>query len=82
LDAVLVEGWNEGWEDWFGKSKDYVFDFVTPYPDFDVQELHRYAASKGIKIIMHHETSGSVTQLRKTHGYCLQIYGRLTATMQ
>jgi hypothetical protein len=60
LDAVLVEGWNEGWEDWFGKTKDYVFDFVTPYPDFDVQELHRYAAAKGIKIIMHHETSGSV----------------------
>ena len=60
LDAVLVEGWNIGWEDWFGKSKDYVFDFVTPYPDFDVAELHRYAASKGIKIIMHHETSGSV----------------------
>jgi hypothetical protein len=60
LDAVLVEGWNTGWEDWFGQSKDYVFDFVTPYPDFDVQELHRYAAAKGIKIIMHHETSGSV----------------------
>jgi hypothetical protein len=60
FDAVLVEGWNVGWEDWFGNHKDYVFDFVTPYPDFDVQELHRYAASKGIKIIMHHETSGSV----------------------
>lgn len=60
FDAVLVEGWNEGWEDWFGKSKDYVFDFVTPYPDFDVKELNRYAASKGVKIIMHHETSGSV----------------------
>ncbi|AWM31623.1 glycoside hydrolase family 97 protein [Hymenobacter nivis] len=60
LDAVLVEGWNIGWEDWFGQSKDYVFDFVTPYPDFDVQELHRYAAGKGIKIIMHHETSSSV----------------------
>jgi len=60
LDAVLVEGWNEGWEDWFGKTKDYVFDFVTPYPDFDVKELHRYAAAKNIKIIMHHETSGSV----------------------
>jgi len=60
FDAVLVEGWNEGWEDWFGKTKDYVFDFVTPYPDFDVKELHRYAASKNIKIIMHHETSGSV----------------------
>jgi hypothetical protein len=60
FDAVLVEGWNQGWEDWFGKTKDYVFDFITPYPDFDVQELHRYAASKGIKIIMHHETSSSV----------------------
>ncbi|MDB5276656.1 MAG: putative alpha-glucosidase [Ferruginibacter sp.] len=60
FDAVLVEGWNVGWEDWFGHSKDYVFDFVTPYPDFDVQELHNYAASKGIKMIMHHETSGSV----------------------
>ncbi|WP_159799518.1 glycoside hydrolase family 97 protein [Flavobacterium sp. MK4S-17] len=60
FDAVLVEGWNQGWEDWFGKSKDFVFDFITPYPDFDVQELHQYAASKGVKIIMHHETSGSV----------------------
>ena len=60
FDAVLVEGWNEGWEDWFGKSKDYVFDFVTPYPDFDVKEIHRYAASKGIKMMMHHETSASV----------------------
>lgn len=60
IDAVLVEGWNQGWEDWFGKTKDYVFDFVTPYPDFDVKELHRYAESKGVKIIMHHETSGSV----------------------
>ena len=60
LDAVLVEGWNEGWEDWFGKSKDYVFDFVTPYPDFDVKGLHEYAAAKNVKLIMHHETSGSV----------------------
>ena len=59
FDAVLVEGWNEGWEDWFGQSKDYVFDFVTPYPDFNVQEIHAYAKSKGIKMIMHHETSGS-----------------------
>ena len=59
FDAVLVEGWNEGWEDWFGKTKDYVFDFVTPYPDFNVQEIHRYAASKGIKMMMHHETSAS-----------------------
>ena len=60
FDAVLVEGWNEGWEDWFGKSKDYVFDFVTPYPDFDVKAIHQYAESKGIKMMMHHETSGSV----------------------
>ena len=59
FDAVLVEGWNEGWEDWFGKTKDYVFDFVTPYPDFNVQEIHKYAASKGIKMMMHHETSAS-----------------------
>ncbi|MCE4563189.1 glycoside hydrolase family 97 protein [Maribellus sp. CM-23] len=60
FDAVLVEGWNIGWEDWFGKSKDYVFDFVTPYPDFDVQKLHAYAKSKNVKLMMHHETSGSV----------------------
>jgi hypothetical protein len=59
FDAVLVEGWNVGWEDWFGNSKDYVFDFVTPYPDFHVQELHDYASSKGVKMIMHHETSSS-----------------------
>ena len=60
FDAVLVEGWNEGWEDWFGHQKDYVFDFVTPYPDFDVKAIHEYAASKGVKMIMHHETSASV----------------------
>lgn len=60
FDAVLVEGWNVGWEDWFGKSKDYVFDFVTPYPDFDVVMLNGYAKSKGVKLMMHHETSGSV----------------------
>ena len=60
FDQVLVEGWNEGWEDWFGKSKDYVFDFVTPYPDFNVKELQNYAASKGVKLMMHHETSASV----------------------
>jgi hypothetical protein len=59
FDAVLVEGWNEGWEDWFGKEKDYVFDFVSPYPDFDVKGIHEYAKSKGIKMIMHHETSGA-----------------------
>jgi len=60
FNAVLVEGWNVGWEDWFGNSKDYVFDFVTPYPDFNVGEIRDYAKSKGIKMIMHHETSGSV----------------------
>ncbi|MWB94315.1 glycoside hydrolase family 97 protein [Flavobacterium sp. GA093] len=60
FDAVLVEGWNEGWEDWFGHTKDYVFDFVTPYPDFDVKGIQEYAKSKGVKMIMHHETSGSV----------------------
>ena len=60
FDQVLVEGWNEGWEDWFGKSKDYVFDFVTPYPDFDVKMLNEYARSKGVKLMMHHETSASV----------------------
>jgi len=59
FDGVLVEGWNQGWEDWFGHAKDYVFDFVTPYPDFDVKGIHEYAKSKGVKMIMHHETSGS-----------------------
>ena len=60
FDAVLVEGWNIGWEDWFGNWKDYVFDFVTPYPDFDVIELREYAKSKGVELMMHHETSASV----------------------
>lgn len=60
FDAVLVEGWNEGWEDWVGNSKDYVFDFVTPYPDFDVDAIQAYAAAKGVQMIMHHETSSSV----------------------
>ena len=59
FDGVLVEGWNQGWEDWFGHEKDYVFDFLTPYPDFDVKGIHEYAKSKGVKMIMHHETSGS-----------------------
>ena len=59
FDQVLVEGWNVGWEDWFGHRKDYVFDFVTPYPDFDIKALNDYAHAKGIKLMMHHETSGS-----------------------
>lgn len=79
FDGVLVEGWNVGWEDWFGNWKEEVFDFVTPYPDFDVVELQKYAASKGVKLIMHHETSASVTnyerrmddafKFMKQHGY-------------
>lgn len=60
FDQLLVEGWNTGWEDWFGKSKDYVFDFVTPYPDFNLKMLQEYANSKGIRLMMHHESSGSV----------------------
>ena len=60
FDQVLVEGWNEGWEDWANCNKDYVFDFVTPYPDFDIAALNKYAHSKGVKLMMHHETSSSV----------------------
>lgn len=60
FDQLLIEGWNIGWEDWFGKEKDFVFDFVTPYPDFDIKALNDYAHSKGIRLMMHHETSGSV----------------------
>ena len=59
FDQLLVEGWNVGWEDWVGNQKDYVFDFVTPYPDFDIEQLNRYAHDKGIRLMMHHETSGS-----------------------
>lgn len=59
FDQLLIEGWNIGWEDWFGNQKDYVFDFVTPYPDFDIKELNEYAHSKGIRLMMHHETSSS-----------------------
>ncbi|MBC8047521.1 MAG: glycoside hydrolase family 97 catalytic domain-containing protein, partial [Fimbriimonadaceae bacterium] len=65
IDGVLVEGWNVGWEDWFGNWKENVFDFVTPYPDFNVEELKKYAASKNVKLIMHHETSSSVTNYER-----------------
>jgi len=65
FDAVLVEGWNVGWEDWFGKWKEEVFDFVTPYPDFDIAELSSYAKQKNVKLIMHHETSASVTNYER-----------------
>ncbi|MFC6095328.1 glycoside hydrolase family 97 protein [Flavobacterium qiangtangense] len=65
FDGVLVEGWNIGWEDWIGNWKEEVFDFVTPYPDFDVVKLREYAKSKGVKIIMHHETSASATNYER-----------------
>ena len=65
FDAVLIEGWNVGWEDWIGNWKENVFDFVTAYPDFDVKAVHEYAASKGVKIMMHHETSGSATNYER-----------------
>ncbi|MCF0182187.1 MAG: glycoside hydrolase family 97 protein [Muribaculaceae bacterium] len=79
FDQVLVEGWNIGWEDWIGHSKDYVFDFVTPYPDFDLETLNKYAHDRGVKLMMHHETSSSVRnyerhmeqayQFMNDHGY-------------
>ncbi|QDK83796.1 glycoside hydrolase family 97 protein [Spirosoma sp. KCTC 42546] len=65
FDGVLVEGWNVGWEDWFGNWKENVFDFVTPYPDYNLDSLTAYAQSKGVRIIMHHETSGSVTNYER-----------------
>ena len=65
FDQVLIEGWNVGWEDWFGNSKDYVFDFVTPYPDFDLPGLNDYAHSKGVRLMMHHETSSSVVNYER-----------------
>lgn len=60
FDGVLVEGWNVGWEDWFGNEKEFVYDFVTPYPDFDVEDIYKYAKQKGVSMIMHHETSGAI----------------------
>jgi glucan 1,4-alpha-glucosidase len=65
FDGVLVEGWNVGWEDWFGNWKEEVFDFVTPYPDFNIKEVTDYAKAKGVKMIMHHETSGSVANYER-----------------
>jgi len=65
FDGVLVEGWNVGWEDWFGNWKEDVFDFTTPYPDFNIEEIAEYANSKGVKMIMHHETSGSVANYER-----------------
>ena len=65
FDQLLVEGWNVGWEDWYGKEKDFVFDFLTPYPDFDIAGLNDYAHKKGIRLMMHHETSGSVANYER-----------------
>ena len=65
FDQVLVEGWNIGWEDWSGNSKEYVFDFLTPYPDFDIKALNQYAHNKGVKLMMHHETSSSIMNYEK-----------------
>ncbi|MBY8961840.1 glycoside hydrolase family 97 catalytic domain-containing protein [Flavobacterium sp. D11R37] len=65
FDGVLVEGWNTGWEDWFGNWKEEVFDFTTPYPDFDIKEVTEYAKKQGVKMIMHHETSGSVSNYER-----------------
>jgi len=73
IQSVLVEGWNVGWEDWNGNWKEEVFDFVTPYPDFDVKAIHEYAASKGVKIIMHHETSASVTNYERRIDKAIQF---------
>lgn len=76
FDGVLVEGWNIGWEDWFGNEKDYVFDFVTPYPDFDVEGIHDYARSKGVKMIMHHETSGGIRSYERCLDSAYQFMNR------
>ncbi len=73
FNGVLVEGWNIGWEDWFGNSKEYVFDFQTPYPDFDIKALNEYAHSKGVKLIMHHETSSSIMNYEKHMDQAYQL---------
>ncbi len=73
FDGVLVEGWNIGWEDWFGNAKDYVFDFQTPYPDFDLPGLRDYAKSKGVQLIMHHETSGSTRNYERHLDQAFQL---------
>jgi glucan 1,4-alpha-glucosidase len=73
FDGVLVEGWNVGWEDWFGNWKENVFDFVTPYPDYDLGEVSAYAQQKGIRIIMHHETSGAITNYERQIDQAFQV---------
>ncbi|MGK6341554.1 glycoside hydrolase family 97 protein [Chryseobacterium sp. DT-3] len=76
FQGLLIEGWNIGWEDWFGHSKEYVFDFITPYPDFDIKMLNDYAHSKGIKLIMHHETSGSATNYERWSDKAFQLMNK------
>lgn len=76
FDQLLVEGWNIGWEDWFGHEKDYVFDFVTPNPDFDIAMLNDYAHSKGIKLMMHHETSGSLRNYERHLGAAYSLMNK------
>ena len=76
FDQVLVEGWNIGWEDWFAKSKDYVFDFQTPYPDFDLKGLNDYAHAKGIRLMMHHETSASTRNYERHLEAAYQLMNR------
>jgi hypothetical protein len=74
--GLLIEGWNIGWEDWFGHSKEFVFDFITPYPDFDIKMLNEYAHSKGIKLIMHHETSGSAANYERWSDKAFQLMNK------
>lgn len=76
FDQLLIEGWNVGWEDWFGHTKDYVFDFVTPYPDFDISELNDYAQKRGIRLMMHHETSSSVRNYERHMSEAYRLMNR------
>lgn len=76
FDALLIEGWNTGWEDWFGHSKEFVFDFITPYPDFDIKMLNDYAHTKGIKLMMHHETSSSATNYERWADKAFQLMNK------
>ncbi len=76
FDALLIEGWNEGWEDWYGKQKDFVFDFITPYPDFDLPALNAYAHKKGIRLIMHHESSSSTVNYERWMEQAYQLMNK------
>lgn len=81
FDQLLVEGWNTGWEDWFGKEKEFVFDFITPYPDFDIEMLNRYAHDRGIRLMMHHETSGSIPNYEKQMDRAYELMNRYGYTV-